>query len=165
MGTGVMIGLPYQRVENLADDLLFFKQLDIDMCGMGPYIEHPNVPLSRVVSAFRQEDRFQMTLRMIALLRLLMPNINIASTTALHALHPHGRELGIAAGANIMMPNLTPSVVRSSYKLYDNKPLHDMDLSGFNVSLDSRWGDSHHFLARERELVRDKDFASNDCKK
>lgn len=85
---------------------------------------------------------------MIALLRLLMPDINIASTTALHALHPQGRELGIAAGANVMMPNLTPAVVRANYKLYDNKPLQDMDLRGFNVALDSGWGDSRHFSVR-----------------
>ena len=85
---------------------------------------------------------------MIALLRLLMPDINIASTTALHALHSQGRELGIAAGANVMMPNLTPAVVRGNYKLYDNKPLQDMDLRGFDVALDNVWGDSRHFAAR-----------------
>lgn len=148
VGTGVMIGLPYQRVENLADDLLFLKELDVDMCGMGPYIEHPDAPLSAVVSDFSRSERLQLALRMVALLRLLMPDINIASTTALHALHPDGRQLGVAAGANVLMPNLTPTVVRGDYKLYDDKPLRDMDLRGFNVALDSAWGDSHHFGAR-----------------
>lgn len=148
VGTGVMIGLPYQTVENLADDLLFFRALDIDMCGMGPYIEFPGAPLAEMAAPFTRPERLQMALRMIALLRLLMPNINIASTTALHALHPQGRQLGIAAGANVMMPNLTPEVVRGSYRLYDNKPLADMDLSGFNVSLGNEWGDSRHFAER-----------------
>lgn len=148
VGTGVMIGLPFQTVENLVDDLLFFKGLDIDMCGMGPYIEYPGAPLAEVRSAFTCEQRLQLALRMIALLRLSMLDINIASTTALHALHPQGRQLGIAAGANVMMPNLTPQVARRSYKLYDNKPLQDMDLTGFNVALDNAWGDSRHFAAR-----------------
>lgn len=148
VGTGVMIGLPYQTTENLADDLLFFKALDIDMCGMGPYIEYPEAPLAEVPSNYTREERLQLALRMIALLRLLMPDINIASTTALHALHPQGRELGIAAGANVMMPNLTPDAVRGNYKLYDNKPLQDMDLRGFHAALDNAWGDSRHFTSR-----------------
>lgn len=151
VGTGVMIGLPYQTVGNLADDLLFFKALDIDMCGMGPYIEFPGTPLAAVPSGYGRSGRLQLALRMIALLRLLMPDINIASTTALHALHPQGRELGIAAGANVMMPNLTPAVARGNYRLYDNKPLQDTDLGGFNVALDNAWGDSCHFAARGSE--------------
>lgn len=149
VGTGVMIGLPFQTIETLADDLLFFQQLDIDMCGMGPYIEFPGTPLADSPSAFTRPERLQLALRMIALLRLLMPDLNIASTTALHALHPKGRELGVAAGANVMMPNLTPEAVRGNYRLYDNKPLQDMDLSGFNVALDNTWGDSRHFAARK----------------
>ncbi len=148
VGTGVMIGLPGQTVESLADDLLFFKALDIDMCGMGPYIEAPGTPLAAVEAPFSRAERLQLALRMIALLRLSMPDINIASTTALHALHPQGRELGLAAGANVMMPNLTPEAVRGDYKLYDNKPLQDMDLQGFNVALDNGWGDSRHFALR-----------------
>lgn len=152
VGTGVMIGLPHQTAENLADDLLFFKALDIDMCGMGPYIEYPGAPLAKVPSNYARDERLQLALRMIALLRLLMPDINIASTTALHALHPQGLELGIAAGANVMMPNLTPDAVRGNYKLYDNKPLQDMDLRGFHVALDNGWGDSRHFACRRSNI-------------
>ena len=151
VGTGVMIGLPFQTVEHLADDLLFFKALDIDMCGMGPYIEAPGTPLAEVPEAFSRTERLQLALRMVALLRLLMPDINIASTTALHALHPRGRELGIGAGANVMMPNRTPQGGRANYRLYDNKPMEDMDLRGFAVALDNRWGDSLHFAARGNE--------------
>lgn len=151
VGTGVMIGLPFQRVEDLADDLLFFKESDIDMCGMGPYIEAPGTPLAAFPAAFTRAERLQLSLRMIALLRLLMPDINIAATTALHALHPRGRELGIAAGANVLMPNLTPVGVRSAYRLYDDKPLEDTDLQGFEVAFDRAWGDSPHFAARRRK--------------
>lgn len=143
LGTGVMIGLPGQQIEDLADDLLFLKELDVDMCGMGPYIEHPDAPLG--ASSYTTEERFAMALRMIALLRILMPDINIASTTALHALDPLGREKGIAAGANIIMPNVTPQRFRAGYRLYNNKPLTDIDLAGFNVVLDE-WGDSKHFI-------------------
>lgn len=145
VGTGVMIGLPHQTTEHLADDLIFLRDLDIDMCGMGPYIEHPDAPLG--TSHWSLQDRLLLSLRMIALLRLLMPNINIASTTALHALHPKGRELGIAAGANIIMPNITPAELRPNYKLYNNKPISDIDLEGFNIDY-SAWGDSPHFSAR-----------------
>lgn len=148
VGTGVMIGLPFQRVEDLADDLLFFRRMDIDMCGMGPYIEHPQTPLAGVRSEFTREERLQLALRMIALLRLEMPDINIAATTALHALHPRGRELGVAAGANILMPNVTPEVVRGSYRLYEGKPAEDTDLSGFRTVPDGAWGDAPHYALR-----------------
>ena len=148
VGTGVMIGLPFQRVEDLADDLLFFRRMDIDMCGMGPYIEHPQAPLAAVQSNFTREERLQLALRMIALLRLEMPDINIAATTALHALHPRGRELGVAAGANVLMPNVTPEVVRGSYRLYEGKPADDTDLSGFRVVRDRAWGDAPHYASR-----------------
>lgn len=146
VGTGVMIGLPGQRVEDLAADLEFLKARDIDMCGMGPYIEHPDAPLG--VSQWSLEERFALALRMIALLRIMMPKINIASTTALHALDPRGREKGVAAGANILMPNITPDDLRPEYKLYNNKPMSDIDLTGFNVDY-GQWGDSLHFRSRK----------------
>lgn len=142
LGTGVMIGVPGQSIEQMADDLLFLCDLDIDMCGMGPYIEHPDAPLG--TSEHTLTERFELSLRMIALLRLLMPDINIASTTALHALNPMGRQMGIACGANIIMPNITPQELRVNYKLYNNKPLSDIDLSGFDIAV-GEWGDSKHF--------------------
>lgn len=145
VGTGVMIGLPGQSVQDLASDLEFLKDQDIDMCGMGPYIEHPDAPLG--VSEWSLEERFALALRMIALLRIMMPTINIASTTALHALDPMGREKGVAAGANIIMPNVTPDQMRPQYKLYNNKPISDIDLTGFDVGY-GEWGDSRHFGER-----------------
>jgi len=122
-GTGVMIGLPFQTFENLADDLLFMKNLDIDMVGMGPYIEHEDTPLYQYrESLLPIKDRFDLSLRMIAILRILMKDINIASTTALQSIDPEGREKGLLAGANVLMPNLTPLKYRDNYMLYENKP-------------------------------------------
>ncbi|MEI7904717.1 MAG: [FeFe] hydrogenase H-cluster radical SAM maturase HydE [Candidatus Firestonebacteria bacterium] len=125
VGTGVMIGLPFQTCEDLADDLAFFKKNDIDMLGMGPYIPHAETPLNAYAGNFDKKKNLRLGLTMIALARLSMPDINIAATTALQALDPKGRELGLLAGANIIMPNLTPTEYRAGYKLYDNKPCLD----------------------------------------
>lgn len=149
VGTGVMIGLPFQKIEDLADDLLFFKELDIDMCGMGPYIEHKDTPLYKFESDFKIQDRVELTLRMIALLRIMMPKINIASTTALQTLDNQGFEKGLRVGANIMMPNITPMAARINYNLYQNKPFSTIDLTKFNVAYD-QWGDSKHFAAKQK---------------
>lgn len=109
VGTGVMIGLPFQTLEILADDLLFMKELDIHMCGMGPYIEHIHTPLyNNKKQLFHPSVRFNLGLKMVSLLRILMPDINIAATTALQTLEQNGREKAIVVGANVLMPNITP---------------------------------------------------------
>ncbi len=131
VGTGVMIGLPFQTTETLAEDLLFMRRSDIDMCGMGPYLEHRQTPLY----AYRNEipplsERLSLALNMIALLRLMMPNINIAATTALQAIDEQGREKGLQAGANVVMPNITPERSKKNYNLYENKPLSEKESSG-----------------------------------
>ena len=93
VGTGVMIGLPFQTFEDLADDLLFLKEMDIDMCGMGPYIEHEHTPLYQFRHLLKtKKERFDLALNMIAVLRLIMPDINIAAATALQAIDTAGRE-------------------------------------------------------------------------
>lgn len=123
-GTGVMIGLPFQTMEDLADDLLFMKQCDIDMCGMGPYIEHAQTPLWGYRGQLSPlAGRLTLGLKMVSLLRILMPDINIAATTALQAIAKGGREKAILAGANVLMPNITPLKQREDYFLYENKPL------------------------------------------
>lgn len=162
VGTGVMIGLPFQTYEDLADDLLFMKRLDIDMCGMGPFIEHNETPLYKYRKLLMtKQERFDLTLNMIAVLRLLMPDINIAAATALQAIDPAGREKALAVGANIIMPNITPCNYRQAYKLYENKPCLDEDkelcrnclearveLAGSEIGYDE-WGDSKHFFKRK----------------
>lgn len=165
VGTGVMIGLPFQTPEHLADDLLFMKELDIDMCGMGPYIEHADTPLYEFRNDLMPlEDRFRLTLKMLAVLRLMMPDINIAATTALQAIDKIGREKAIRIGANILMPNITPGKYRDNYKLYENKPCTDesaddcanciegrIKLAGAEIGY-GEWGDSKRFLSRKQSL-------------
>ncbi|MCF6334003.1 MAG: [FeFe] hydrogenase H-cluster radical SAM maturase HydE [Draconibacterium sp.] len=161
VGTGVMVGLPFQTYEDLANDLLFFKKIDIDMCGMGPYIEHEDTPLYEYRNLLMpKQERFNLTLNMIAVLRLLMPDINIAAATALQAIDPVGREKALAVGANIIMPNLTPCNYRKEYQLYEDKPCLDEDAELCRNCLEARielagseigyeeWGDSKHFFKR-----------------
>ncbi len=122
-GTGVMIGLPFQTEEHLARDLMFMKDWDIDMCGMGPYLEHKNTPLRKYRHLLPpKEKRFEWTLKMIALLRIIMKDINIAATTAMQTIAKDGRIEAIRVGANVMMPNITPYAYRDDYWLYENKP-------------------------------------------
>jgi len=121
-GTGVMIGLPFQTPGHLVNDLWFFKEAGIDMVGMGPYIEHPNTPLSVYADRLLPvAERYLLGLKMIAALRLLMPDINIASTTALETLNHGGRLMALRAGANVFMPNLTPENCARSYTIYSGK--------------------------------------------
>lgn len=161
VGTGVMIGLPFQTLEILASDLLFMKEIDIDMCGMGPYIEHVDTPLwSYHKDLLPLEERFDLALKMIAILRLLMKNINIASSTALQAIDSMGREKALTIGANVIMPNITPGKYRDDYKLYENKPCTNQDDADYKKTLEARihksgnevgyneWGDSIHFKER-----------------
>ncbi len=160
-GTGVMIGLPFQTLDDLAGDLLFMKEFDIDMCGMGPYIEHADTPLIAQSSTLLPiEERFDLTLKMIAILRIMMKDINIVAATALQAIDPMGREKAIRIGANILMPNITPGKYRDSYKLYDNKPCTDDSAEDCQSCLEARvsladneviygeWGDSKHYSDR-----------------
>ncbi|NOU46567.1 MAG: [FeFe] hydrogenase H-cluster radical SAM maturase HydE [Bacteroidales bacterium] len=136
VGTGVMIGLPEQSIGDLADDLIFFKTMDIDMIGMGPFIEHADTPLyAKNHMLWPAHERFRMSLLMLALARITMPDINIASSTALETLDPLGRQKGLLAGANVVMPNLTPVSSRKKYQLYNNKPHLDKDAALSAASL------------------------------
>lgn len=162
-GTGIMVGVPFQTLENLADDLIFMRNFDIDMVGMGPYIEHKDTPLYAYKNLLLPlEERFQLTLKMIAILRMLMPDINIASATALQAIDKVGREKAIKIGANVIMPNITPGKYRDDYKLYENKPCTDENAEDCTNCLEARialaendvalgeWGDSKHYTARRK---------------
>ena len=125
VGTGVMVGLPSQSIEDIADDILFFYDEDVDMLGMGPFIPHHGTPLAHLVDGFDANAALMMGLKMIATCRIALKDVNIATTTALQALHPQGRELGLLAGANILMPNITDTKYREGYQLYDGKPCLD----------------------------------------
>jgi len=125
VGSGIMIGIPGQTYEDLARDILAFRELDLDMIGVGPFIPHPETPLGQCLpetSAKQVPNTEQMTYKVIALTRLVCPEANIPSTTALASLNKaDGRELGLMRGANIVMPNLTPPQYRVMYEIYPNK--------------------------------------------
>ena len=116
VGCGFMVGSPHQSNVTLAKDLKFIEQFKPDMCGIGPFIPHHDTP-------FRDDPAgsVSLTCYLLTIIRLIQPNVLLPATTALGTLHPEGRELGILAGANVVMPNLSPADVRKKYELYDNK--------------------------------------------
>jgi biotin synthase len=116
IGTGFMVGSPYQTTECLAEDLLFIKKLDPHMVGIGPFIPHHD-------TKFKDEaaGSVELTTFLMSLLRIMKPSVLLPSTTALGTIDPKGREKGILAGGNVLMPNLSPVMVRKDYALYDNK--------------------------------------------
>jgi len=160
VGSGMMIGLPGQTIENLKNDLFLLKQLDVDMVGMGPYIEHAETPLyaeKNILST--KEERLRLSLLTIAVLRIMMKDINIATATALDAIDPGGRIKAIQAGANVLMPNLTPVNYRENYFLYEDKP-HLLEADALIEKFKTKglicdeqfnqhpWGDSKHYFVR-----------------
>ncbi|MGE4350796.1 MAG: [FeFe] hydrogenase H-cluster radical SAM maturase HydE [Bdellovibrionales bacterium] len=155
VGTGVMIGLPGQTLLDLADDILFFKNEDIDMIGMGPFIPHKDTPLGALPCPDASE-RFRLGLMMIAATRLVLRDVNIAATTALQALDPLGREKALRYGANVMMPLMTPEGPRENYELYPGKPFINETSEACHAGLAANiaaagrtlglnvWGDAPH---------------------
>jgi len=167
VGTGVMMGLPGQTMADLANDILFLKEIDIDMVGMGPYIPHSDTPMGQEVPPYTDEqksDALKLGLKMIAVTRIVLKDINIAAATALQALEYTGREQGLRCGANVIMPNVTETDYRPKYQLYDNKPCTDENSSMCRGCLSGRikgigetvgfgeWGDSPHFHKRIKGL-------------
>lgn len=161
-GTGVMVGLPFQTLDHLADDLLFFRSKDVAMVGMGPYIPHPDTPLYQYANLIpAPEERMRLTLKMIAILRLMMPEINMVAATANETVDPMGREKAIQAGANVIMPNLTPNAYREDYLIYPDKACVNDKPEQCRSCLDLRmkaighevlynaWGDSVAFTKKK----------------
>ena len=162
VGTGVMIGLPGQREEDLVEDILFYKENDIDMIGMGPYIIHDETPMGKACKdqVLPKEKRVELGLKMIAIARIYLKDVNIAATTALQGLDPLGREKGLKAGANILMPVTTAAEHRAKYQLYNGKPCIDDTADQCKKCLAGRvgsvgdeiaygeWGDSPHYFKR-----------------
>ena len=140
VGTGVMAGLPGQTLDDLAADIEFFAAEDVDMIGMGPYIPHVDTPLGKDIdwSAGMAAKRLELGLRMIAATRLYLHDVNIAAATALQALDPEGREKGLLAGANVVMPNVTDIAYRADYQLYAGKPCLNENSSSCRGCLERR---------------------------
>lgn len=116
VGCGIMVGSPYQTIDNLVEDLTFMKALNPHMVGIGPFIPQKDTPFGEM-----EQGSLEMTLFLLAIIRLMLPKVLLPATTALGTIHSRGRELGILAGGNVVMPNLSPVKVRKKYALYDNK--------------------------------------------
>lgn len=116
VGTGCLVGLPNQTTESLADDILFFKEIEADMVGIGPFIPHPDTPLHK-----EEKGNFTLALKVMALTRIMLPDINIPATTAMETLHPNGRIIALKSGANVVMPNITTQQYRAKYEIYPDK--------------------------------------------
>ena len=144
-GTGIMVGSPFQTVSNIAEDLLFMKELQPEMIGIGPFIPHSATPF-----AGHNAGNLDLTLRLISILRLMFPCANIPATTALHTLHPQGRDRGLLAGANVVMPNLSPTGIRKQYSLYDNKKSFGAESAEGLAKLASQLEKINLFITTER---------------
>ena len=160
VGTGVMIGIPGQTLAMLADDILFFKTMNIDMIGMGPYLAHNDTPMGTWEQPYSKDELLLLAYKMIAVVRLVLKDVNIAATTALQAIVKDGRERGLTYGANVTMPNLTPTEMRKNYQLYEGKPCMDESRTecrgcllgriqgvGRHVAF-NEWGDSKHYTKK-----------------
>lgn len=116
VGTGCLVGLPNQTIESLADDILFFKEIDADMIGIGPFIPHAQTPLKD-----EKQGDFWLALKVMALTRINLPTINIPATTAMETIIPNGRLIALQSGANVVMPNVSTVDCRKKYEIYPNK--------------------------------------------
>jgi biotin synthase len=162
VGSGIMVGLPGQSLRHIAEDILFLKEMDIDMCGIGPYIEHKETPLyNQHAKLLPAKLRFELTLKVLSILRIIMQDINIAASTALQSIDKLGREKAVQIAANVLMPNITPKYYRKSYYLYDNKPcmmenpidcqnctIARINLANGKVAFGEA-GDSKHYINRK----------------
>lgn len=149
VGAGFMVGSPWQTPKELVADLRFLQQLQPDMIGIGPFIPHHETPF-----ADKQPGTLELTLRMLSILRLLFPYVLLPATTALGTISPIGRELGLKAGANVMMPNLTPTDVRKNYDLYDNKICMDEEAAKCRLCQEGRVRSVGYQIVSDRGDVR-----------
>ncbi len=144
-GTGFMVGSPGQTPSHLAEDMLFIRELEPHMVGIGPFIPHHDTPFAN-----EPQGTVELTLFMIGLLRLMLPKLLLPATTALGTIDPNGREKGIQAGANVVMPNLSPTSVRKKYELYDNKICTGDEAAECRMCLSRRIGRIGYELAVDR---------------
>lgn len=133
VGTGYMVGSPFQTAENLADDMLFLEKLNPQMVGIGPFIPHHDTPFKDQAAV-----TLELTLYMLGLIRLMLPKVLLPATTSLGTIDEKGRELGILAGANVVMPNLSPENVRKDYLLYNNKICTGSEAAECRMDLENR---------------------------
>ncbi|MBQ9009600.1 MAG: [Clostridia bacterium] len=149
VGCGFMTGSPWQTAAHLARDLLFIQQFQPEMCGIGPFIPHHDTPFARFPAG-----SVPFTCYLLSIVRLIVPDVLLPATTALGSLHPRGQEMGILAGANVVMPNLSPADVRSKYMLYDNKRNTGVESAQHLQLLSERMDEIGYHIVRDRGDVK-----------
>ena len=149
VGCGFMVGSPHQTSEHLASDLKFIEEFAPDMCGIGPFIPQKDTPFGKEAAG-----GLELTLYLLSLIRLIHPHLLLPATTALGTIHERGREMGILAGANVVMPNLSPNTVRKKYALYDNKISDGSEAAECLDELSRRMKDIGYEIAIERGDVK-----------
>ena len=149
VGCGFMVGSPGQTTEHLAKDLKFIEEFKPDMCGIGPFIPHKDTPFRN-----RPAGTLELTCYLLSIIRLIHPPVLLPATTALGTIHPLGREMGIQAGANVVMPNLSPVTVRDKYMLYDNKICTGEESAQCRGCLDSRMRSIGYRLVTDRGDIK-----------
>jgi len=158
VGSGTMVGLPEQSLLSIAQDIAFFKEIDLDMIGIGPFIPHPDTPLRNATG-----KAFTLSLKVMALTRLLLPDINIPATTAMETLHPNGRIIALQSGANVLMPNIASADIMQNYNLYPGKAssqikannisdFHSNSLTSIGRSISNEKGTSLHKLNKKSKI-------------
>lgn len=148
-----MVGSPGQTTEHLAEDLLFLKELNPQMVGIGPFIPHHDTPFAE-----QKAGTLELTLFLLGLIRLMLPKVLLPATTALGTIAPNGRELGILSGANVVMPNLSPRQVRGDYLLYDNKISTDAEAAECRNDLEQRMQSIGYQVVTDRGDSLNTDF-------
>lgn len=149
VGCGFMVGSPYQTYEDIAQDLCFIERFKPDMCGIGPFIPQSDTPFGN-----ESAGTLELTCFLLSVIRLIRPNILLPSTTALGSIHPNGREMGILAGANVVMPNLSPTSVRKKYALYNNKAVDGSESAECKASLVERMNGIGYKVVTDRGDVK-----------
>ena len=144
-GTGIMVGSPGQTIDHLVEDILFIEHFQPEMIGIGPFIPHAETPFAN-----EQAGNIELTLKLLSIFRLMHPSALIPATTALASLSPDGRERGILAGANVVMPNLSPSSVREKYTLYNNKVAFGSEAAEGLKLLEKQLNKIGYTISRER---------------
>lgn len=150
VGTGSLIGLPEQTIESIADDILFFKKIDADMIGIGPFIPHAQTPLKNA-----PKGNFVLALKVMAITRILLPNINIPATTAMETIQQNGRVLALQSGANVIMPNVADIEYRKKYEIYPNKSGTKIDAQTYHQEI------INLILSLNRTISKDYGFRKN----
>ena len=153
VGCGFMVGSPYQTTETLAKDLKFIETFSPDMCGIGPFIPQADTPFGKETAG-----TLELTCYLLSLIRLIKPNLLLPSTTALGTIHPFGREKGIEAGANVVMPNLSPQSVRKKYTLYDNKIVDGSEAAECKAELAARMASIGYEVVTDRGDIKKTEF-------